>query len=121
MSRWLRLIVLAVAALCLAGSIDAPPTYAYDVPTVARFGVHEVQVGEVSTAPLSDARQGAAPGLTWGRGTPTTPSRSFVATEAEAVSASTPTGQRGSPMDVPRGTNGPAEIGGPFVRWSCAR
>jgi len=28
------------------------------------------------------------------------------------VPASTPTGQRGSPMDVPRGTNAPAEING---------
>lgn len=37
---------------------------------------------------------------------------SVVAAEEGAVDASTPTGQRGSPMDVPRGTNSPAEIGG---------
>jgi RHS repeat-associated protein len=36
-----------------------------------------------------------------------------LAAEREApVEASTPTGQRGSPMDVPRGTNGPANING---------
>jgi hypothetical protein len=34
------------------------------------------------------------------------------AEEEAVVDASTPTGQRGSPMDVPRGTNSPADIGG---------
>jgi hypothetical protein len=79
MSRWLRLVVLAIAALCLAGSIDASPTYAYDVPVASHAAVREFGAVGATTA-LRSAAEGSASPAVEARGMSTTSSSLSVAT-----------------------------------------
>jgi len=80
MSRWLRLVVLAIVALCLAGSIDASPTYAYDVPAASRAAVREFGAVGATTA-LRTATDGSVSRPVGARGASTTPPARFVATK----------------------------------------
>jgi hypothetical protein len=73
------MVVLAIAALCLAGSIDASPTYAYDVPAASHTAIREF--GAVGTA--TDLRSGADGSVSRpvaARGASTTPVIVSVAT-----------------------------------------
>ena len=79
MSRWLRLVVLAIAALCLVGSIDASPTYAYDVPAASHAAVREFGAVGTTTA-LRSGADGCVSRPVAARGASTTSSRSFIAT-----------------------------------------
>ena len=83
MSRWLRLVVLAIVALCLAGSIDASPTFAYDVPVASRAAVREFGAVGATTA-LRAATDGSVSRPVVAQGTSTTPAVPSVATEAGA-------------------------------------
>jgi hypothetical protein len=85
MSRWLRLVALAVAALCLGGSIDASPTYAYDVPDAAHVSVHELRAVGATTAVRSGA-DGSVSRPIVARGASTIPFARSVATEAASGS-----------------------------------
>ena len=79
MSRWLRLVVLAIVALCLAGSIDASPTFAYDVPVASRAAVREFGAVGATTA-LRAATDGSVSRPVVAQGTSTTPAVPSVAT-----------------------------------------
>lgn len=56
--------------------------FAYDVPTIASVGVHEIEAAEVSPAQLSVAQEGSASPAVEGRSTSTTSSSSVVATNS---------------------------------------
>lgn len=91
MSRWLRLVVLAIAALCLVGSIDASPTYAYDVPAASHAAVREFGAVGTTTA-LRSGADGCVSRPVAARGASTTSSRSFIATNKAFASVDDLTG-----------------------------
>jgi len=127
-SRLLLLLLVAVLTGILtllvgpAGSANAVTSTASGaVATTAHTAsgptgaAAETRVGAstVAVASLVGAADGIAAGQRRGEGSlrPGFVSATSVAAE-DGVSAATPVGRRGSPLNVPRGTNGPASIGG---------
>lgn len=88
---WLLLAVVVAAAVVVA---IAPSTttasaaaFTYDVPAIARVGVHAIGTGEVSQTQLSGMRERSALPSGEGRGASTTPYARNDATEAVVVEA----------------------------------
>jgi hypothetical protein len=82
-SRWLKLIVAVVAVwLCTATTTASAATFAYDVPTIARFHIHPVGGDDVAETEFTAAREGSASPAADARATSTTPFAPVVATEA---------------------------------------
>lgn len=76
-------VLLAVLVGVLPSSATAgAPAFTYDIPTTARVDTHDFNAAGTSPAQVRGAREESAPLLVDAQGTSTTPTRSFVATEA---------------------------------------
>lgn len=95
--RALAVLLAAFAALCPVSSVShasapiaAAIAHGYDVPTVARVGIHVIGTAGASQIQFTDARDGPVSPSVEVRDTPTTPLSRSVATEAgSAVNVST--------------------------------
>ncbi len=81
--RWFRVLLVAVLFVLGGGTTTASAaTFTYDVFTVARFEMHQIEDGEAAPALPGDARDESAVLSAEARGSSTTLHRSVVATEA---------------------------------------
>ncbi|MEX0847233.1 MAG: HNH endonuclease [Ilumatobacteraceae bacterium] len=72
-------------------------TFTYDVPAIARAGVHAIGTAESSPTQLSDVREGSAPSAAEHRGASTTLFRSFIATNTAGEFPAIKPGSAGGP------------------------
>lgn len=80
--RWVHLWFVALLAVFVGvGTTNvSAATFNYDVPAIALVGAHDTGSAEIGSAPLFLALEGSASPSAADRGTSTTSSRSFVAT-----------------------------------------
>ena len=86
MKRWLAAatlcLIVALSIVGLGTTATGAATFTYDVPTTARFDVHEFGSAAATSILLRNAREESVSSSVQARGTSTTPSATFVATEA---------------------------------------
>lgn len=84
--RWFRVLLVAVLFVLGGGTTTASAaTFTYDVFTVARFEIHQIEDGEAAPALPGDARDESAVLSAEARGSSTTTTARSVATEAATV------------------------------------